>query len=913
MPLKLLPVDDLRGGRNGADPPIALPDNQAVELLNVDHYDGMIGRKRGGSATVTDSGGTAFTAGIQSLFRHVPGNDLGAAEFWGVDGASIVKRMAVGTAFADVTLDDAITVRPQDIISATLNGKLFLTYGSKTYATTTTQAAATAGVNYVVGAGVTVITVKVWGAAGGADGNGGSGGGGGGFAQADLAVTPGETLSIRVGGGGVKGGTTKAAGGGGGYSGIFRGSTALLIAGGGGGSAGSNIGGPGGGSSVSLPVGPLTGNPVAPGTNGGLLVGGAGADGTSLTTGGGGAGGLNGGGNGGLSATTGVGGGGGGAGTNGGSGGNFTTVDGGQGGGGGSAYLSGTNISTIAGSGINPGNSTDADYGGAAGLGATNANGNPGLAVIHQTAFVDRLHVYDASLASPRVRRVGIAPSAAMTAADTGVGAWPATIRYYRIRWAQGAFSIGTVVWPSPTVRVSEPSVVNSFTPSGVGTGTRLTRPTAPGEGETHWIVEASLDNVTFYELVTVAAATTTYDDSTTGAVLITQLLSDVIGTYVVPTAVKYLLTDGNRLLMAGAYSSANKSSRIWFTPVLGSTDRGDDERIPATASFSNWVDLNENDGGNLTGLAGPLNGVPYAFKYRQVWRLSPTGDVNTPYLPRKISDAYGLIGPKAWCVGRDILGNPCIYFLSPDGPCRLATNAYGVTVIQYLGRDIEDIWATINLAASSVVGHGIYHHDKHQVWFWIATGSNVDPDTKIVFDVLLGKYVEGERLRGGWYKHTGDSAGARCSVMMSNTLGAAMSYDLKPYIGRSLGTAIQRCDTAATDDAGTTFQAYVKTKPIAIAPLGMNVGIGQTTILAKAASGVTITQTIDRDFGLETRTATVSLTPAASETRVIRKVEGSDMSQCGTVQLQWGDSAAVSNTWTIDSIAIPVRTEDPR
>jgi hypothetical protein len=78
----------------------------------------------------------------------------------------------------------------------------------------------------------------------------------------------------------------------------------------------------------------------------------------------------------------------------------------------------------------------------------------------------------------------------------------------------------------------------------------------------------------------------------------------------------------------------------------------------------------------------------------------------------------------------------------------------------------------------------------------WIATGSSNDPDVKLVFDVLLGRVVGADRVRGGWYKHTGSQAAARCSTMMSNTLGATMSSDLKPYIGRSSGTVIWKCDT---------------------------------------------------------------------------------------------------------------------
>ena len=84
--------------------------------------------------------------------------------------------------------------------------------GSTTNATHTaggikvTYSAATSGTSWTVPSGVTGITVKSWGAGGGGGGgnssNAGGNGVGAGFAQATFSVTPGETLTLRVGGGG---------------------------------------------------------------------------------------------------------------------------------------------------------------------------------------------------------------------------------------------------------------------------------------------------------------------------------------------------------------------------------------------------------------------------------------------------------------------------------------------------------------------------------------------------------------------------------------------------------------------------------------------------------------------------------------------------------------------------------------
>ncbi len=55
--------------------------------------------------------------------------------------------------------------------------------------------------SFIVPAGVTTVRAKVWGGGGGGAFVSGAGGGGG-FAQAEFAVTAGETLTIKVGGAG---------------------------------------------------------------------------------------------------------------------------------------------------------------------------------------------------------------------------------------------------------------------------------------------------------------------------------------------------------------------------------------------------------------------------------------------------------------------------------------------------------------------------------------------------------------------------------------------------------------------------------------------------------------------------------------------------------------------------------------
>ncbi len=271
---------------------------------------------------------------------------------------------------------------------------------------------------YVVPTGCDVITVKAWGAGGGGGestgSNTGGSGGGSGFAQTDLSVTPGENLTVIVGGGGPGGsnaggdggggngvtaagggtggdagdpgsGDSGGGGGGGGYAAVLRSGTYLVQAGGGGGGGGTGnsagdggAGGAGGGSSgLSGSTGGGSG-----GVGGGAGTASAGGAGGALS---GSAGSANTGGTGGTnSGDDPGGGGGGGAGRYGGGGGGAASPEtAGGGGGGGSGLVTGTNTSLQQGSGSTAANTGDTDYAGNAGQGgAAGTDGNPGRIVI---------------------------------------------------------------------------------------------------------------------------------------------------------------------------------------------------------------------------------------------------------------------------------------------------------------------------------------------------------------------------------------------------------------------------------------------------------------------------------------------------------------------------------------------------
>lgn len=518
---------------------------------------------------------------------------------------------------------------------------------------------------------------------------------------------------------------------------------------------------------------------------------------------------------------------------------------------------------------------------------------------------VDRLNVYDPNVPT-RIRTVGLTAPAAPTVANTGAGAYAATIRYYRTRYVDITSAIARCSEPSPSV---------SFTPSGAGTAARVTKPAALTlEGETHWRVEASPDNVNFYIVAYVVVGTTTYDDSAAVSSYSSLELSEILGTYTLPTSAKYGVTDGNRLIMVGNWESG-KGSRVAWTPVLGSLNRGDDERLFQTATLKPYLDLDDKNGGDATGI-GQINGVVYVFKYRQIWRLAPTGDIDTPYIARRISGTVGTVSHKSIALGEDSVGNPCLYFMSHKGPYRVGGNG-----VEYLGRDIEDLTRTaagapnVNTVATRVVAHSVFHADLSQWWLWYATGTNNSPNECNMLDVKNAVRRDQYGVRGGWSRFTGPVATAICSAMGNYKLGATAS--LRPWVGLADSSGhtpiIGICDQDTIQtDRGTAFQAYVKTKSLGdpqhfgtqMIHMRESRMIGRVNNLT-VPYDVSIQLTAIRDFGLESPVSTAHLTDTSGS---ILKFEDSYLADALVLQIQIGDSAAAANQWQIDELQLTLQ-----
>lgn len=517
---------------------------------------------------------------------------------------------------------------------------------------------------------------------------------------------------------------------------------------------------------------------------------------------------------------------------------------------------------------------------------------------------VDRMHVWDPNLGTPSVRRMGLATPDAPTAANTGAGTYPATVQYGRMRYR--------IKNGSTVVAQSEPSAVTTFTPSGSGTHARWTKAASISESETHWVLELSPDNVTFYEIAETAVGTTTYDVNTNPNAFSDSPISPVVNAYANATSWKYVIAAFNRVFGMGSHESGGLQSRVWYTPAKGASEKADDERVPNTTSVKNRLDLGEGIGGDGTGFAGPLYGSVYVFKYSKIVKLTPTGSASPAFDVVELSDTRGAIEQECIDVGEDARGRPVIYFLdSQVGPM-----VTGPVAPVEIGQGVQDQWRNddgtpvVNLAATTKVGWVRDYPAKGQVWFAWATGANNDPN-------ILAIYT---KATGGWsvFDTGGKVRLSRCAVLFARTPGASMSRDKVLYMGyASANNTLLRGDTTDTDDSATTFQALVKSRPYAF-----NGGqLFRTTapiIVAKPASGVTLTITGDGDFGKITRSGTVDLTLTAEEaamsptpTRVVRKVEGFDITDCTFMQYQIGDASAVANSWQIEQMYVPVMALD--
>lgn len=503
-------------------------------------------------------------------------------------------------------------------------------------------------------------------------------------------------------------------------------------------------------------------------------------------------------------------------------------------------------------------------------------SGQLGLDFFAYPSAVDRLHVWDSTLG--RIRRVGLARPDAPTGANEGGGGY-ATVRYFRVRYIEEKLVGGLTT--GPVLRRSEPSDALTFTPDGAHAGVTVTRPALINEGETHWEVEASLDNATFYLIATVPLLTTTYNDEVAAATGYSDgILSEDIGEYLPPPAVRYLAVDSDRLLMGGHFTDQTRASSIYWTPVGNDPGVGNAERLPL--ALDNSVDLDNGDGGEVTGITNSINGIWYVFKWSRIYGLTRTQNAIRAYQVITISTTQGAIHGSVF-EGTDATGLPCIYFLDPMlGPCRVG--AAGIEILHGL----RATWGRVNLHAT-LPALGIFYPYKRQAHWWIAVDGSDTPSLKLVLQVNETR-VSAEGTRRGWSLATGRIAQALCvgSWVEVVTVDAIDSLSSRPVIGLTFPDLVQTCDVASTD-AGQSYQAKILTRPYYVNDL-LNDWGAMAGALLTSVSPTSIVLTLIRDFGVDSHAITVDLHALGAETVRLAKLDNCTMSDARGIQFQITD-----------------------
>lgn len=522
---------------------------------------------------------------------------------------------------------------------------------------------------------------------------------------------------------------------------------------------------------------------------------------------------------------------------------------------------------------------------------------------LHAKLFVaypnpqDRLHVWPGS--GTTLRRTGLAEPAAPTGANGGGGGTLAGTRYYRVRY--------TEMSGSTVLRRSEPSDALTFAPGGANAAVVVTKPAAISEGETHWELEASLNNADFYRIAQTVVGTTTYNDTTAFAVgyAAAGTLSEAIGAYTLIPSGKYLVADNDRLLILGHWSDPSQTSRVRWTPPQLALGSGNNERLDS--NFDPDLDLDGYEGGEITGGVA-LNGVVYVFKWSHTYRLNRTGQSSQAYEAFNMSRTIGAI-PGSMVSGLDSSGNPAVFFVDINvGPCMISTRG-GLVIIS---KDIRPVWDD-HLITTAVRAHGLYYPNNRQCrWEFTRAGQTTTTRGLVLHTDDMRITAEGGRR--GWVLWEGLTAVHDMILYADNVeSGSARTTTLKPLVCRTGGSSshVVMADSGTTDD-GTAYAASITSKPFIIGSLMQKFRIQAAHVLATAATSVTFVLSLIRNFGVETSSGvTMSLTPVGAETHVTPYVDNLRMSEAKAVQFKIADASPATGQWELHQIVLMTNDEE--
>ena len=289
--------------------------------------------------------------------------------------------------------------------------------------------------------------------------------------------------------------------------------------------------------------------------------------------------------------------------------------------------------------------------------------------------------------------------------------------------------------------------------------------------------------------------------------------------------------------------------------------------------------------GGAITGLESSVAGTWYAFKWRGIYRGIRTNDSVNAYEIVCVSKTFGAI-PYSVVRGVDESGAACIFFLDPfEGPCRVGQG--GVQRIWGLRKT----WQRVNLQAQSKIACGCYFPNKQQMRWCVAVDGSNRPNFGITVQVSELRLRDNFSVWRGLSTFTGRMTEASTMEVFTElvSISGVDQVSNRPFVGLTSPDYVQRCDTAATD-AGTAFTATIRTKPLAVLGLLQKWGIMIASIMATANAGGSLVCRLVRDFDIEDKEVTASLSPTGSETYVIVPMDDLVLSELTTLQLEFSD-----------------------
>lgn len=507
----------------------------------------------------------------------------------------------------------------------------------------------------------------------------------------------------------------------------------------------------------------------------------------------------------------------------------------------------------------------------------------------------DRVHVWDGS-----VLRFGglLQPGTPPTVTNTGAGGSYSTERYFRIRYTQQVNGI--------TVRRSEPTTSVPFIPSGTNSGAVITPPPlggfVSGEGETHTEFEGSVDNVNFYVLATLTTGSP-FTDLTAYAGIGTYAnagypLSPLLATYTPMLSVRHVVADGDRLMGAGSYLNAQSDSRVYWTPLTADVGVGNDERVPVNVRM--FLDLDGLYGGNITCTLPATMGGLIIFKSERVYKLLRTGNTTMAYNSQLLTVARGCF-MRAATYGVDEAGQPAVYFWDQNvGPCRFGQNGF-----QDLGQARRRTVQRVNKAGTSTCIARVVFYPKHWlIWMAVALDNNFTPSYIFCFNARQ--------------KAITDYDGPMAAVISGTLFKDRTTLEQRPYLATSLPntSVLVEADKGVNDD-GVYFRGYFRTKAYQVGQLFSIFRIKATAIFVKAAAGVTMGVSLIRNLGFERLDKTASADPGAgANTYVSAGIDDAFMSECSQIQFEVGDpvsyvGAQLAQTWQMDQLVAKYGTDE--